>query len=65
MVGERAAEAEGVTAVTADGGDDAVEVFGFHGAIYCKLAVWGGTPLEIVSIIDVCPRKQLVVSTRG
>jgi hypothetical protein len=54
MIGHTTSKAETVFACAVHRGHNLVQIPSFDVAFYGKLAVWSGTPFEVVFVIDIC-----------
>lgn len=54
MIVQTASKAETVFACAVHSRHNLVQIPSFDAAFYGEFAVWGGTPFEIVFVVDIC-----------
>lgn len=62
MVSQSATKAKHVATVAVNSRHNLVEVPALDAALYCILAIRGGTPLQILFVVDVCSCEESVIS---
>ena len=64
MIRESAAETEIVTAAAVYCGNNMLEIALLDGAVYGVLAIWCGTPFQILHVVNISSGEKNVVATR-